>query len=256
MADREFTRGRRLFLAGALLPLAARAEEPFDLHVVLFGHSRERVEGSGNVVDDERSVPGFSRLDVNGPIRVRVKAADANRVVVRADDNIAPLIETDVRDRTLVIGLRPGSSFRTRSRIEVQVQAKAMQGVTLRGAGDIRVDRVDAQVFEATLQGSGDINVGELHAGAVAVSISGNGDLRAKGDAGTLGVVIDGNGDLHFADLVAKTVAVSIRGNGDARVHAVEELQVSISGSGDVRYRGAPKITKAISGSGAVEPLR
>ena len=218
--------------------------------------SGARIEGSGRVVDDVRAVTGFNKVTVNGPVDVRIRAADVERVLVRADDNIAPLVETSLLGTTLVIGLRHGASYRTRSKVEVQVQALKLDGVTLRGSGEIRVDRVDADVFEATMQGSGDINIDSLRAGTVAVAISGNGDVRAKGTAGTLGVVINGNGDVHFADLVARTVAVSINGNGDARVHATDDLQVSIAGSGDVRFRGAPRITKAIKGSGSVEPMR
>jgi hypothetical protein len=258
MADPDVLQSRRtLLLAAGLLPLpAAAAEEAAGSLLSLFGGSGDRVEGSGKVVDDERSVAGFTKVIVNGPLDVRIAAGDADHVVVHADDNIAPLVDTSVLGATLVIGLKSGASFRTRSKMQVRVQAARLQGVTLRGSGDIRVDRVDSDIFEATLQGSGDVVVDALRADTVAVSIAGNGDIRARGTAGTLGVVIDGNGDVHFADLVARTVAVAIRGSGDARVHATDELQVSINGSGDVRYRGTPKITKAISGSGSVEPLR
>jgi hypothetical protein len=257
MSADAFLKSRRaLLLAGALAPLAARADEWSGTHHALFGGSSSRIEGSGRVIDDVRSITGFNRVTVNGPIDVRIRAADVERVVVHADDNIAPLVETSLLGTTLVIGLRHGSSYRTRSKVEVQVQAVKLAGITLRGNGDILADRVESDVFEASLQGSGDINVASLRADTVAVSISGNGDVRAKGMVGTLGLVIDGSGDAHFADLVAKTVAVSISGSGDARVHAMDDLQVSISGSGDVRFRGAPRITKAIKGSGSVEALR
>jgi hypothetical protein len=256
MADCNFPSSRRtLLLAGGLLPLSALAQETSGSQFTLFGGSG-RIEGSGKVIDDERGVAGFTKVIVNGPLDMRITAGDADRVVVRADDNIAPLVDTSVLGTTLVVGLKSGASYRTRTKMQIQVQAARLQGVTMRGSGEIRVDRVDSDIFEATVQGSGDVVVDSLRADTVAVSIAGNGDIRAKGTAGTLGVVIDGNGDVHFADLVARTVAVAIRGNGDARVHATEELQVSIGGSGDVRFRGSPKITKAISGSGSVEPLR
>lgn len=248
---------RMLLLAGALVPLApALAAETSATSLALFGSSSGRVEGSGRVVDDERSLSGFSRMIVNGPIDVRVRAADEDRVSVHADDNIAPLIEASLAGGALVLGVRAGASFRTRSSVEVRVQARRLEGVVLRGSGDVRVDRVDADVFEATLQGSGDIVVESLRATAVAVSLAGNGDVRIKGTAGSVGVVIDGSGDVHCADLPAPQVAVRIRGSGDVRVHATEELKVDIDGSGDVHYRGAPKITKAIRGSGSVRPLR
>ena len=258
MRDPSLAAGRRaLLLAGALAPLApALAGEPGSATIALFGGAAERIEGSGKVIDEPRSVAGFNRVIVQGPLEVRIKAADDDRVVVHADDNIAPLIETSLLGGTLVIGVRAGAAFRTRTDMQVRLQARQLNGVVLRGSGNVRVDRVDADVFDATLQGSGDITVDSLRAEAVAVSIAGNGDVRIKGAARTVGVVLDGSGDVYCGDLVAQQVAVRIRGSGDARVHATDELKVDIDGSGDVRYRGTPKITRSVRGSGKVEVLR
>jgi hypothetical protein len=248
---------RRLLLAGALAPLAAaHGVEGGASTLAQFGGPDGRVEGSGKVVDEPRDVSGFSRLIVQGPLEVVVKAAAADRVLVHADDNIAPLIETTLLGGTLMVGVRAGAAFRTRARLQVRVQARQLGGAVLRGSGAIRVDRVDAAVFEATLQGSGDIVVDSLRAEAVAISLAGNGDVRIKGAAASVGVVLDGSGDVHCAELAARQVAVRIRGSGDVRVHATEELKVEIDGSGDVHYRGAPKISKAIRGSGSVTALR
>lgn len=253
-APPRWRRRRMLLLAAGAVPLAG-AQAPAFAQASWFGRGG-RVEGSGKSVDDERAVAAFTQVTVDGPLHVQIGAGEVDRVVVRADDNIAPLIETSVRGATLAIGLKSGAAYRTRTPVQIRVHARQLQGVTLRGSGDIRVDRVEAEVFEATVQGSGDVAIEALQAGAVAISIAGNGDLRARGKARTVGLVIDGSGDAHCAELVATTVAVSIRGSGDARVHATDALQVSISGSGTVRYRGEPKVTKAISGSGSVAPLR
>lgn len=256
-AQRPARARRALLLAGGLLPLApALAADSQPAAIALFGSGSGRIEGSGNVVDEPRGVGGFSRLLVQGPLDVVVRAADDERVVVHADDNIGPLIETSVAGGTLTVGVRAGASFRTRTDVQVRVQARQLNGVVLRGSGDVRVDRVATEVFEATLQGSGDVVVDSLHAGAAAVSIAGNGDVRIKGEVTSLGVVLDGSGDVHCADLKAQQVAVRIRGSGDVRVHATGELKVEIDGSGDVRFRGTPRISKAIRGSGSVEALR
>ena len=248
-------RRRALLAAAVLLPFGPlNAQVPASL-LAQSGGLTGRIEGSGKVVDAERSLAGFSRVIVNGPIDVRVQAADADGVAVHADDNIAPLIETVVQGGALLIGLRPGASFRTLTKVQVRVKARKLDGVVLRGSGDVRADRVEADTFEATLQGSGGIVIDALQAGAVAVSLAGNGDVRIKGRAGSLGVVIDGSGDVYCADLQAERVAVRIRGNGDARVHATDELKVDIDGSGDVRYRGTPTISKSVRGAGAVRPL-
>jgi hypothetical protein len=260
MPDRSFIRvRRRLLLGAALAPLpaaAAPAAQPASTTLALFGLSKDRIEGSGKVVDEPREVTGFKRLIVQGPLDVVVKAADADAVVVHADDNIAPLIETSLLGSTLVVGLRSGAAFRTRTNPKLRLQARQLDGVVLRGSGDVRIDRVEADVFEATLQGSGDIAVDALRAQAVAISLAGNGDVRIKGTAASLGVVLDGSGDVHCAELTAQQVAVRIRGSGDVRVHAVDELKAEIDGSGDIRYRGTPRISKTIRGSGSVTALR
>jgi hypothetical protein len=262
MMDGQWIRTRRaLLVAGAVVPLgpvfaAAGVAAPHTEWLALLGSAGGRIEGSGRLVDDERAVGGFTRVIVNGPLDVQLRSDAADRVVVHADDNIAPLIETKLLGGTLVIGLRPGASYRTHAKLQVRVQARQLHGVVLRGSGDVRADRVECDVFEATLQGSGDIAVASLQANAVAVSIAGNGDIRLKGTAASLGVVLDGTGDLHCADLPARQVAVRIRGSGDVRVHATEELKVDIDGSGDVRYRGRPKISKSIRGPGSVTALR
>ena len=246
-----------MLLAGALAPLVpARAGQPAPATIAPNGKAGDRVEGSGTVVEEPRDAAGFDRLIVQGPLKVIVRAADADRVVVRADDNVAPLIETRRLGATLVVGVRAGAAFRTRTDVQVRLQARQLNGVVLRGPGEVRADRIDADIFEATLQGSGDIVVDSLRARTVAVSIAGNGDVRLKGTATTLGVVIDGSGDLHAADLAAGQVAVRIRGSGDARVHAVDQLKVELDGSGDVRYRGTPTISKSIRGTGTVTALR
>jgi hypothetical protein len=218
--------------------------------------SGPRVDGSGNVIEDVRSVPAFSGLVVAGPIDVQLRAGSAERVVVHADDNIAPLITTTVEDGKLVVGLKAGASLRTRSRMFAEVGFRQMASVLVRGSGDVRADRIRAPIFETTIRGSGDVTIDALESDAVALSIAGSGDFTASGRAAKLGVVIVGSGDLRADALQAREVAVRIRGSGDARVHATESLQVDIAGSGDVRYRGEPKVTKKIAGSGEVLPLR
>lgn len=223
----------------------------------VFGSGSARVEGSGNVIEDVRSVPAFNGLVVAGPIDVRLRAGSAERVVVvHADDNIAPLITTTVEDGKLVVGLKPGASLRTRSRMYAEVGFREMASVLVRGSGDVRADRISAPIFETTIRGSGDVSIDALESDAVALSIAGSGDFTANGRASKLGVVIVGSGDVRADKLQAREVAVRIRGSGDARVHASESLQVDIAGSGDVLYRGEPTITKKVAGSGEVRPLR
>lgn len=248
-------------LRSVLLPLAACAALALSLpahaqFTFVLGDGGKRIDGSGRATDEARVVGAFNGLVVRGPVDVKLTAGSSEKVVVHADDNIVGLIEIEVKDGKLVVGIKSGVSLRTRSQPYVRVEFREMNSVAVRGSGDVHADRIKAPVFETTISGSGDVLVDEIESDAVALSISGSGDFGIGGRAGKLGVVIVGSGDVRAEKLQVRDAAIRIRGSGDARVYATESLQVDIAGSGDVRYRGEPKVTKKIAGSGEVSPLR
>jgi len=214
------------------------------------------IEGSGKVAEEARSVAGYSRLLLSGPMDVQLKHSGAEKVVVRADDNIVPLIDTRVEGGKLIVETKQGASFRTRNKIVVLVDFKQLDAVFLHGSGDVLADDIKAGIFEGTIKGSGNVKIGKLDADTVAISIAGSGNFDARGRAGKVGVVIEGSGDVRVEDLQAKSAAVRIAGSGDTLVNASESLQARISGSGNVRYRGNPQVEKKVEGSGSVTPMR
>jgi len=88
MQEGNFAAARRaLLLAGAAAPLGvALAGNEDTATIALFGTAAIGVEGSGKVVEEPRELAGFNRVIVQGPLKVVAKAADVDRVVVRADD--------------------------------------------------------------------------------------------------------------------------------------------------------------------------
>jgi hypothetical protein len=238
-----------LVLAGAVVAVPAAA-------ATLVIGSGPMVEGSGNMIDDARSVSGYTRLVVSGPVDVQLKHTGAEKAVVHADDNIASLIETRVDGGKLIVETHKDASFRTRNKLSVVVEFKQLEGVQLSGSGDVNADDIKAGIFEGVIQGSGNMRIGKLEAETVAISIAGSGNFNARGRAEKVGFVIKGSGDVRAEDLQAKSAAVRISGSGDAHVHATESLQARIAGSGDVRYRGSPQVEKKVAGSGEVKPLR
>jgi hypothetical protein len=222
------------------------------------GRGADRVDGSGRIADDKRSLAGFTSLRATGPFDIELRAATRESVTVRADDNLFELIETRVRpgDAALEIGLKPQSAIRTRQKPRIVVEFVKMDAVSLTGSGDLIADRIRSDAFAVAISGSNDVCIETLEAATLGLSIAGSGDFRAAGRADTQGVRIAGSGDADLRNLTGKVVKITIAGSGDVRVHATETLEVTIAGSGDVLYRGEPKITKSIAGSGDLRPLR
>jgi uncharacterized Zn-binding protein involved in type VI secretion len=220
------------------------------------GFSGASVRGSGTQIEETRVLSGYSALVLDAPIDVTLKAGSTERVTLRADDNILPLIETKVIDGRLEIVTRSGVSFSTRHPPKATVEYKQLNAIRMKGSGDVRADVIKAPVLELVIGGSGDVIIDRVEVDVLGISAAGSGDVTARGRAKRVGVVVEGSGDVDVAGVEATEAAVRVRGSGDVKVDAAERLEVDVSGSGDVRYRGLPQVKKKVRGSGSVAPLK
>lgn len=195
----------------------------------------ERVVGSGKVVSETRSVSGFSSVTLQGSAEVDITFGTVESVVVKADDNILPLIETTVQGGRLIIATKSNASITTVNPIRVSVTMKTLQGLTL--------------------SGSGNMNVSGLVGKDLAIALPGSGNITVKGTADSLNISLNGSGDIICKGLKARSVTASLNGSGNIQVYASESLDGKILGSGAIHYDGNPaKVSKSISGSGSITP--
>lgn len=218
--------------------------------------SGPRMDGSGHVSESRRNIGAFTKLRVDGPLTVHVRGAGQAGLRVRADDNLHTLVVTQVEGDTLVVKLSPGANFYTANPMTVDVDAVQLDAAALRGSGDIIIDAVRGNRFEAAVAGSGDIVLNAVDVQLLSVAVAGSGDLKAKGRADQLKASMAGSGDLWLVDLSARSASVTVAGSGDARVFVTEALSASVAGSGDIYYSGDAKVSKSVVGSGDVTAVK
>jgi hypothetical protein len=208
------------------------------------------IHGSGNIITGEREVSEFNKLHLKGSGNVFLTLGDKQTLRVKTDDNILPLIETDVSGKKLTIS--HGNHYLRPTVLEVFITVNNLEGVAISGSGIVRgKDRFMADAFYTKISGSGDMEL-KVEAERLEAKISGSGSIRLAGKAEAYTVSISGSGEVKAFEVQAKTVSVKISGSGDCRVHAADSLVAKISGSGDVYYKGRPRIDTKISGSGSL----
>jgi putative autotransporter adhesin-like protein len=191
----------------------------------------DQVMGSGDVVAQTRSVAPFHAIASFGSAEVHVRVGGAQSVVVHAQGNIQPLIDTDVEDGTLHVGSH--GSYSTDRKTMVDVTVPSLDAVSLMGSGDLTADGV--------------------HAGSLNVVIHGSGEVEVAGSADKLQFTSTGSGEGKFERLAVHDAVIRMRGSGDAHVQVAGTLDVELSGSGDVHYSGSPRIThQEVRGSGSI----
>lgn len=213
--------------------------------------------GSGNVVMETREVSGFEAIDVNYPAEVTISQGTAESLKIEAEDNLLPLLKTEVRGGRLEIFYKrgPGKNIRATKPVRITIVVKDLNDVQFSSAGQLTIDRLEADELEVSLSGAGDVQLNQVQAGALYVNMSGAGSATASGSARNLIVNISGLGSFEGGELESQDARVAISGAGGATVWAERDLNVDLSGAGSVSYYGAASVSRNISGVGGVRHL-
>lgn len=211
------------------------------------------VTGNGNVKSETRNISGFTGVKSSGSIDVTIIQGNDFSVSVENDENLIPLIVTEVRDGILVIHYKDDYNIND-DHSSVTVTAPAINKVAVSGSSDIKTTgtlKSDKEISFA-ISGSGDITA-NVDAPSIKFSGSGSGDISLEGRTKDFECRMSGSGNIKCANLKAENVDLSISGSADGKVFASVSLKARVSGSGDVTYYGNPQNPEIkVAGSGSV----
>jgi len=209
------------------------------------------IDGNGIPVTEVRPANNFNKVISSGDFEVYITKGMKLEVVVNAEQNILPYIETTFSENTLLISQRSLHNFKTRLPMKVYVTLPVLTGVNQSGSGLITTDYFSAERIGLFVSGSGSITT-SVDANIVDASISGSGWLKITGDATESNLTISGPGNINSHNLMVNNCNAIISGSGYMQVYALKAISARISGSGNVYYTGNPGVETKISGSGKV----
>lgn len=111
------------------------------------------VRGSGNVTTESRDVSGFDEIVVLGSGKAVVDVNGTESLTIEAEDNIMPLLKTEVRNGRLELSVE--SNISPTTDVKYTITATALRGVSITGSGDVVVTGIDAGSFDVEVSGSG-----------------------------------------------------------------------------------------------------
>lgn len=213
---------------------------------------------SDDRISEERNVKNFDSVHLTGSGHLTIVQGKTESLEVEADAELMQYIKTEVKNGTLVLGLKNRKwrrIFHFDSPIHYYLTLKDLKRLRLSGSGAIEAERIKSNNLSIAISGSGDIEIANLSAEDLDVKISGSGECYLKGSVPNQSVYISGSADYSAGKLKSEFVDVTVSGSGDVTVWAEEELEISVSGSGDVDYYGHPRISQRVSGSGDIRQL-
>jgi hypothetical protein len=189
--------------------------------------------GSGNRKTEKRELKSFNSIDTSGAYEINITCQKPASFEIEADDNLLPLIKTEVRDGILFVG--NDQEFHSSKSPALRISMPELNSVSSSGAAEIKI---------------ADANSGDLK-----ITSTGADSVDAAGKAKSVTISTTGAGNIDTSKLTAEKAKVEISGAATVGVYASEQLDVTVSGVGSVTYSGNPKVVnKNVSGIGSVNP--
>lgn len=194
-------------------------------------HLGKGVQGSGVRKTEKRDLPAFKSIETNGAFAIQVTCQPAASFEIEGDDNLLPLVKTEVRNGVLRI-FNDGSYTATRA-ITVRMTLPDLEAISSTGAADIQVANVKNDQLTISSQGAGRI--------------------EAAGETKLVHISSTGAGQIDTGRLRAERAKVSVTGAAHVDVYASQQVDVTVSGVGQVTYGGNPPVVnKSVTGLGSV----
>jgi hypothetical protein len=240
--------------------------------VVAFFTRTNITGGSGNLRTEERVVTGVRQVVLENSGALTIVVGDAETLTIESDDNILPLLQSDVNGDTLTLTVQRGNSINPTA-INYTLTVPTLTNITTRGSGSItgsvtsgedlevvadgsssiQLETVTiSDLFEFSANGSGSVRVSALTAAKSYGTGNGSGDISLDGQVTDQELYLKGEGQFDGDGLLSNTGIVEVDGSGSATINVTDRLTATVNGSGSITYLGEPEVEANINGAGEI----
>lgn len=193
---------------------------------------RSGTAGSGNLATETRDIDGFKGVDVGGVFQVEITAQKEFGIEIEADDNLLPLIKTEVRGG--VLHIESECKISSSNAIRVKISAPDIENIEASGASKVSL----AGVKNAELK----------------IDTSGASRVTINGETTNLTIDVSGASNIDAENLKTENATVEASGASHVNVFVSGRLTADASGASKILYTGNPtSVEKESSGVSRVK---
>jgi hypothetical protein len=194
-------------------------------------HGFNELKGSGKRETQKREIAPFTSISTEGAFNIEVVCQKDVSLEVEGDDNILPLVSTDVRNN--VLHIENTKSYSVNEPVRFRISVPNLEAISADGAGKIQITGVNNEKLQISSDGAAIINV--------------------AGTTKMIGVDTNGASKIDTHNLRSAHAIVDSKGASKIDLGVCDKLDVNVSGVSHVTYRGDPVVNKTIRGPGKVE---
>jgi hypothetical protein len=190
------------------------------------------IVGSGVVATEARPVAAITAISVDHPARLIVVWGGAESLEVSAEDNILPLVRSEVRNGRLFLSLAPNPGISLSREIVHRVTVRELEELEASGAARVELRGVAAE--------------------SISLRLSGASNVSADGRCDGLELDLAGSSRADMPGLRCGRVRAVVSGASHALLRVEDELVANASGASVLEYFGDPRVTSTASGASTI----
>lgn len=219
-------------------------------------HSGPTIIGSKTMTTEVRKVADFTRVSAGENFAITYKVGPTS-VKIDGDDNIVPLVRTDVVGDELKIDT--GKNYSVDHAIKITLTSPKLEGVTLSGAARMKALGVEAKAFQfkgsgaslleidgvfhglrSDLSGATQLRISGLEGGRLTGTWSGAAQVTVTGRIDEITLALSGAAQANLLGLTAQEANVDASGGSMADLNVKKKLHATASGGSNIAYIGHP----------------
>lgn len=208
------------------------------------------VKGNGTVREETRPVADFHAVDVSSGLAVTLQTGKDPSLVVRADENLLPLIQTEVKNGVLTI--KPSKSIRPSDRARVTLTTKHVDSISISGGVEMEANLSKTSALVVKASGGTELELDDVDTETLTAELSGGAKLEATGRVRAAKLQASGGVDIRASDLKIETAAVDFSGGVQARLHVDKAVTGRARGGVSVALKGTPDLKVETSGGTSI----
>ena len=212
------------------------------------------IEGTGNIVTEVRDIGIIDSVKLTTVGTLYIEQSDDFSLELEAEDNILPLIISDIQNGELTISKKKGFNLTNIKGINYYLTVKDLYLISLTSSGNVECDRLETEELKLDLSSSGSIEI-VVNVENLEADISSAGDVIISGETKKQNIDLSSSGNYEAKNLKSTECDIDISSSGSATVYVSKYLDANLSSSGNLYYIGDPETDITTSSSGKVESI-
>lgn len=196
---------------------------------------QDLIEGNGSIIQEERDITPFEKIQIEDGLKLSFKQnvfIEKPKLSIQANENIMPIIQTEVQNLTLYIRTSNNKLVSPNSNKTIEVESKSLEQVSMFNQSNANLTEMTLRTFKSIMHD--------------------NSELHLEGQLKSFTLIANNTSIFNGSKLQVVDADIELNHQSKGTIMISDELKIKLSDNSQLTYKGSPEITKKVISSGSL----